>query len=305
MSRLLFGVGAKGATIQKIQQKLIGLGLLAGNADGDYGNKTKTAITSFQQSKGLPETGEVDETTWTTLTNEPVPPVSDRALALTATFEGHGFTLAQGNFDGAGITWGIIGFTLKGGELGKILKDAYAQDPDLVRSCFADKTDELLAHLDEPWDQQLAWADSISTGSQKAGLAEPWKSAFAKLGSTELAQRLQSERVQNAYYKPALQTAEKWGLKTELGAALCFDIHVQNGGIGSKAAEKINAALTPDISERDKRILIANCVADNAIERWREDVRERKLAIATGEGSVHGSSPFVLRNWGLDDLEGS
>lgn len=305
MSRLLFGVGAQGATISRVQQRLIDEGFLSTKVDGDFGGKTKAAVQAFQKSKSLPQTGDIDEATWTSLMNAPVPPVSDRALALTATFEGHGFTLAQGNFDDAGITWGIIGFTLKGGELAKILQDAYAEDPDLVRSCFGDKTDELLAHLQEPWATQLAWADSISTGAQKTGLAEPWKSAFAKLGSTELAQRLQSERVQNAYYKPALQTALQWGLTTELGAALCFDIHVQNGGIGSKAADKIRAEMTPGMSEKDIRVLIANAVADNAIERWREDVRQRKLAIATGEGSVHDSSPFVLRYWGLDDLVGS
>jgi hypothetical protein len=35
--------------------------------------------------------------------------------------------------------------------------------------------------------------------------------------------------------------------------------------------------------------------------KFREDVRHRKLTVATGSGQVHGGT-FVLRNWGLADL---
>lgn len=303
MSRLLFATGAKGDIVRRIQRRLADLNLYAKPIDGDYGNGTTKAVTTFQESKGLPATGQIDSATWTALMEADVPAVDERCLGLTSTFEGHGYTLAQGNFDGAGITWGIIGFTLKHGELTKIIKSAFAEDPDLVRSCFADKTDELLAMLDKPLDEQIAWADSISEGKSKVKLAEPWKSAFAKFGDTPLAQRLQRERVVSSYYQPALATAKKFGLKSELGAALCFDIHVQNGGIKDAAAEKVRAAINANSSEQDVRIAIANAVADTALERWREDVRERKLTIAKGEGSVHGSPAFVLKNWGLDEVE--
>jgi hypothetical protein len=42
-------------------------------------------------------------------------------------------------------------------------------------------------------------------------------------------------------------------------------------------------------------------VADKANPAFRDDVRDRKLTLATGSGRVHGGT-FVLRNWGLDDL---
>jgi hypothetical protein len=49
--------------------------------------------------------------------NQRVPAVFDRSLQLTAAFEGHGFTKLEGNFDGAGLTWGIIGFTWSNNQL--------------------------------------------------------------------------------------------------------------------------------------------------------------------------------------------
>lgn len=302
MARHLFGRGARGAIIQRIQETLTASGFDTKGHDGVYGGNTVSAVSAFQKSQGLPETGAVDDVTWTKIMHADIPPVLDRCLGLTATFEGHGFTLAQGNFDGAGVTWGIIGFTLKHGELKTIVKAAFAKDPATVRACFGDKTDELLATLEKPMDQQLAWADAISTGASKAGLAEPWKTAFRKFGETPLAQRLQLERVRDAYYTPALQTAKKFGLTTEVGAALCFDIHVQNGGVRSAAETTVRSKITPGMSEADVRVLIANAVADNALPQWREDVRARKVTIAKGSGTVHGLTA-ELKNWGLDEYE--
>lgn len=301
MARLLFARGARGAIIQRIQEKLTASGCDTKGHDGIYGGDTVAAVKAFQELYDLPATGSVDEQTWVTLMEAPVPPVLDRCLGLTATFEGHGFTLAQGNFDGAGITWGIIGFTLKHGELTKILKSAYAEDPALVHDSFGDKTDEIMAILDQPWEKQAAWADSISLGKSKATLAEPYKSAFAKFGNTELAQRLQLQRVRDAYFTPALMTAQKFGIKTEVGTALCFDIHVQNGGVKGAAESAVKAKLKPDMPEAEIRLLIANAVADNALPEWREDVRNRKVTIAKGTGTVHGLMA-ELRNWGLDEF---
>jgi hypothetical protein len=302
MARLYFARGARGEIIRRIQEKLTAVGFDTQGHDGVYSGDTVSAVTAFQKAHNLPETGAIDEETWTTLMNKPIPPVLDRCLGLTATFEGHGFTLAQGNFDGAGVTWGIIGFTLKHGELTKIVKMAFAEDPDLVRSCFGDKTDELLAILDQPWEKQLEWADSISVAPSKAPLMEPWKTGFRKFGETELAQRLQLERVHDAYYTPALATAKKFGLKTEVGTALCFDIHVQNGGVKSAAENIVRSKMTPEMAEHDVRVLIANAVADNALPQWREDVRNRKVTIAKGSGTVHGLMA-ELKNWGLDEFD--
>jgi len=48
------------------------------------------------------------------------------------------------------------------------------------------------------------------------------------------------------------------------------------------------------------RKIIAKVVAENSNPRFIEDVRRRKLTIATGAGTVHGSE-FDLKTWGLDE----
>jgi hypothetical protein len=114
-------------------------------------------------------------------------------------------------------------------------------------------------------------------------------------------QALQLELADQDYGQPSVETANALGLETELGRALAFDIHVQNGGIKAKARRDIESALdeTPVTTEQELRVIIANAVAD-ASSSFREDVRARKLSIATGTGKVHGEL-FVLANWGLDE----
>lgn len=300
MARVFFAKGVQGEIIRRMQLRL---GFDTEGADGVFGGDTFKAVAKLQRSKGLDPTGEVDATTYETLMGAQIPPVRDRALGVTGTFEGHGFTLAQGNFDGAGITWGIIGFTLGGGELKSILLEIQAAHPDLLQRAFGAKTDPLLELLQKPMKDQIAFADSISLGTSKARLAEPWRAAFKTLGEFPEVQDLQLARMENDYFKPALQTAEKFALKTELGLALAFDIHVQNGGIKEAARQKIEAALQehPVAREIDRRILIAQAVADKSSPKFRQDVLNRKMTLATGTGRVHGAT-FVLRNWGLDDL---
>jgi len=57
-----------------------------------------TTVSGFQQDRGLERTGEVNLQTWNMLMGTSPPSVRDRSLQLTAAFEGHDFTLAQGNF---------------------------------------------------------------------------------------------------------------------------------------------------------------------------------------------------------------
>ena len=301
MSRVLFSKGAKGEIVRRMQLQL---NLPAAQVDGQYGNITAQAVNGFQTSNGLSPTGEVDEDTWSKLMQTDVPAMKERALQLTAAFEGHGFSLAQGNFDGAGITWGIIGFTLQGGELGRIIKQIEADHPGMVEDAFGDSAAQLLQILDKPSAEQIRFADSISLGPQKAVLAEPWLSGFRRFGEKPEVQQVQLSIADRNYFEPALATAGRFGLKTELGIALVFDIHVQNGGIRAVAAQQVEDTLAahPSDREQDVRVAIANAVADNATNvTFREDVRQRKLAVATGAGLVHGGT-YVLRNWGLAEL---
>lgn len=300
MSRLLFAKGAQGESIRRVQQRLAALGLYKETVDADYGKATATAVSAFQKSKNLPKTGEIDDVTWKALMKVPIPAIEDRCLGLTAAFEGHGFTLAKGNFDGAGVTWGIIGFTLAGGELKEIFLEACEEDEPKVRSCFGDNLDVLLGIFKKSKAAQLKWADSISIDNGN-GLKKAWRTAFAAFGETELAQRLQLARV-DRFQKTAREIAAKYDLATELGRSLAFDIAVQNGSVNKDAAAQIKKQLKPGMSQQQKREVIGKAVGENAANvPFRKDVLSRKLTIARGEGDVH-KTHYVLKNWGLAEL---
>lgn len=55
--------GSRGEAVIELQNRLNKLGYFVGNADGDYGNKTKTAIEAFQKINGLKVTGVADSKT--------------------------------------------------------------------------------------------------------------------------------------------------------------------------------------------------------------------------------------------------
>jgi peptidoglycan hydrolase-like protein with peptidoglycan-binding domain len=300
MARPLFARGAKGHLIGRVQRALAGTGFYTGAIDGDYGAGTERAVGEYQHASGVPVTGRVDDGAWTGLMHSDIPALFERCLQLTARIEGHGFTMVAGNFDGAGITWGIIGFTLKHGEIQRIVREVFATNPGVVQRAFGDRAEELMRMMAADWPTQSEWADSISSGPRNATVVEPWRSAFARFGSEDLVQASQLARARDGYFASATRTAERIGLTTELGVALCFDVHVQNGGVKKEALEAIEAERTPETDQQDLRILVAEAVADNAAPTWRNDVRTRKLAIATGAGAVHGEH-LVLESWGLGE----
>ena len=55
--------GAGESAVQEMQQRLIDLGLLTGEADGHFGDGTEDAVKLFQQMYGLSDTGYADEAT--------------------------------------------------------------------------------------------------------------------------------------------------------------------------------------------------------------------------------------------------
>ena len=65
--------GSKGDEVKALQQRLVDLDWLDGGVDGDFGNKTKTAVELFQRSAGLPVTGIADGLTQSVLFSDGAP----------------------------------------------------------------------------------------------------------------------------------------------------------------------------------------------------------------------------------------
>jgi peptidoglycan hydrolase-like protein with peptidoglycan-binding domain len=90
----------------ELQKGLQGRGFDPRGVDGIYGRDTVAAVEAFQRDAGNAITGSISDDEWTTLTDREVPDIESRCLQVTASFEGHGYTLIQGNWDGAWLTWG-------------------------------------------------------------------------------------------------------------------------------------------------------------------------------------------------------
>ena len=299
MTRTLFARGSRGQLVQQVQQKMQQLKMPLDSADGIFGGNTETALKNYQKFNGLDVTGKVDFDLWPRLTAQPVPALEDRSLQLTAAIEGHGYTVAAGNFDGAGLTWGIVGFTVKYGSVQEVLDAVANEHPGLIRSAFVDLTRDLERMRNMPRDKQIAFGDSLSIPGAKHKLVDPWRVAFERLGSIPEVQEIQRRVAFDRYMKPAKKTAKTLGFTSELGVALCFDIHVQNGGIKPEAMDAVRRSGAK--KESDVRVAVANAVADFSSPEYKEDVRKRKVAIATGSGVVHGLA-LKLSDWGIEDV---
>jgi peptidoglycan hydrolase-like protein with peptidoglycan-binding domain len=301
MSRILIGRGARGSIVRDLQLALRLTGCSSLESDGIFGKNTADAVCSFQHTGALPVTGCIDEDTFSRLGQGLPPTLEERCVQLTAAIEGHGYGRAVGNRDGAWLTWGIVGFTLKFGQVQQVVATIAQAAPELITRAFRQLAPQLLRLMAAPRIRQHRWANSIT--ALDGGLTSDWREGFARFGDLPRVQQEQRRLAHDNYFVPALKTARAFGLLTELGAALCFDIHVQNGGVKPRTRAMLQAALSasPPRDELELRRAIAHAVADAATPRFAEDVRARKLAIATGAGRVHGIQ-LVLENWGLAEI---
>lgn len=88
-------VGDRGDAVADVQRRLSAMGYVVGpsGVDGVFADQTSKAVRSFQQARGLPETGTVDETTWTALVEASLK-LGDRLVYLRRPFF-HGDDVSQ------------------------------------------------------------------------------------------------------------------------------------------------------------------------------------------------------------------
>jgi hypothetical protein len=152
--------------------------------------------------------------------------------------------------------------------------------------------------------EQLQWARSIQDPIRWTVL-EPWRGLFKALGRTAEFQTIETEHARGIYER-GLAMCGEYGLATERAAALMFDIGVQNGSIGAEVKARIlgdfgSQGLLDNAGDTEvaRMRIVANRRAEASNPRWIEDVRARKLAIALGEGVVHGKPYNLEEQFGI------
>ncbi|MCI0600869.1 MAG: D-Ala-D-Ala carboxypeptidase family metallohydrolase [Beijerinckiaceae bacterium] len=302
----------KGHLIMKLQDHLIKSGHLTAtdsagrtNRDGFFGMVTKDAVAEFQHDNGLTPTGAVTHELWRKLTGEPSPDIYNLCAQLTGSFEGTNFGgVMRKNSDDTVLTFGYHGLTLTGGNLRLFLKSVDNKFPGLLdREFGADKAAKL-RKLFPPAELKDAVAigrglfladPSLGTESE---IKEEWRTAFEKFGNIPQVQEEQIEFSRTKCWADAEKMRKKLGFAEQLSHALCFDVAIQLG-LEDKIAEKCKAAFGERMSESEKREIFAEEIVKNALPRWQEDVRSRKVGtLVDGAGRVHGGD-YELANWGF------
>ena len=286
----------RGPLVQSVQAQLNAKGFNAGTADDVWGNNTITALRAWQSANGINPSGEIDDQTWTQLMGRVVPEMSQRALQLTGDWEGTGYGGANGNFDGQGITWGVVGFTWRNGELQDILKEIQAQYPAIFAQAFGALTGHMQDILVQPRAAQMDFARSISRNNGNA-IEQSWSAAFKALGDVPEVQAIEDRHAQH-YWDSGAHFAVLFGLQTEMGQSLCFDIAVQNTVTDAMIAEIQNKIGAHSMTEPEMIQIIAHVVADHANPTYYSDVLKRKITFATGQGKVHGDF-YDIGCWGI------
>lgn len=220
----------------------------------------------------------------------------EKAILLTGDFEGNdGYATITGNFDGAGLSLGLIQFNIKSNSLQPLLHTMVNSYPEMSQNIFGEEFEELVHMLAMNSSKQLLWAKSINNSANK--IVEPWKSHFVALCQTSEFQEIQRDGIQS-YIGKAYEICDTYELTTERGLALAFDISVQNGSVKKAARDIINAKITTGTTYKEKLAIIANAVADAS--NYPDDVRSRKMTIVNGTGIVH-QQQFNIADYGITD----
>lgn len=297
-SKILLSKGCEGFLVRNLQNALNSSGFQL-TADGDFGGKTETSLIQYQKSKGVEEpilgvTAEI----WKELVKTSPPTLYDRCLMLTSNIEGHGYKLAAGNWDRAGLTWGIIGFTISSGSLFEVLKRI--PNADLVNVFGQVRAHQLVSAAKH---KNIEFADSISMKPKKTKLVETWHNAFLQLGDVPSAIVAQNEVAKIMYWEPAMKQLSLFPeLKSERAAALYFDCRVQQGQVYKSSILAAQSVLASKGNEAKALEAIAQWqrdgMNDGAKASFGENVYSRKILIAKGFGTANGRE-YILSNYGL------
>ena len=285
-----------GPLIEEIQTALTAQGYSTQGVDGIWGNKTALALGRWQTAKGMAPTEIVDDATWAGLINNPSPPLAQRALQLTGDWEGTHYGGANGNFDGQGITWGVVGFTWGNGELQGILSEIDTQYSNLFNLAFGAGAGQMRNILGMSLPAQMTWARSISAAGGNS-IVQPWSDAFAELGTFPEVQDIENEHAQH-YWNAGLHFAQTFGLQSEAGLALCFDIAVQDSVSDALIAQIQQQLGACAGNESAMMKVIASEIANEANPKYQAVVLARKMTFATGQGLVNGDN-YDIRCWGI------
>jgi hypothetical protein len=221
----------------------------------------------------------------------------EKAILLTASFEGSGYVNVTGNFDGAGLSIGIFQWNIGQGTLQPMLKQFFDNNPDLAKQIFDSNYQSVVNMLSASKSAQMDWARSINNGKK---LQTDWYNQFVALCKTSQFQQIQRGAMKE-YTDQAYNIANTYGLKSERGLALALDIAVQNWDVSATSRANIKNSIKNGATEQQVLQLLAQAAVDKANSAYKADVWSRKFTIVNGTGTVHGTNYNLEKDYGITD----
>ncbi|QVI86081.1 M23 family metallopeptidase [Pseudomonas viridiflava] len=222
----------------------------------------------------------------------PLDKAKEIALLVSSGYEGKSkldYEALADNFDGQGMSFGVIQWNFGQGTLGPVLLEMRAANQAVFDSCFGANMNfqALLNSLTSANKaDQMNWAVGI-IASNRAG----WKSAFKKIGEVEAFQKIQLNHA--AKYNSNIVSCVK--LMRELSPNLMekvelrtycalYDLCVQQNNL-AKAEELIRSEFPSANITSQKELLIFVCRkrAEKAATKYRADAFSRRMGIITGQ----------------------
>jgi hypothetical protein len=239
-------------------------------------------------------------------------PAELKAVQITSTLETGkrgGFYGLSGNFDGYGVSFGLVNWNIGTGSLQPLLRDFAASEPARWKAAFGNDAGTFLALItpkgaDAIKDQLRFAIEQMNTwrvvkGKTTWSVKEPWATYFKRLSEDPAFQRIQVRYVRKLLDR-ARYFCEYFGLKSEMSFAFMFDAVSSHGpwwlekrwknGI-QKRRELLRPRLVAleskhskgSIPEKDVLLVIADVLAETSSARWRDNVKRRKRWFVTGQ----------------------
>ncbi|NQF16365.1 hypothetical protein HPY31_21005 [Brevibacillus sp. HB1.3] len=227
-----------------------------------------------------------------------------KLLKSTGFFEGSdGFSNLAGNFDGMGLSFGIIQYNFGKGTLQPVLKDYIRDNESEFKSIFGTSKAATLKKVvfDYSKNQQVSWGDSITESRKSGKVKAEWREPFQEMGTKSKMQDIQVEHAQD-YFDRAESLANKFGIISTQGLAFLFDHVVQSWnfeGSHSKIEREIDdLALEYQKNESGARLPDEDRLSVLLDYVRSGDETDRRRAIKNGSGKVHGKQ-YDVDDYGL------
>lgn len=230
-----------------------------------------------------------------------------KAIAITSTLETGqrgGFSGLSGNFDGMGISFGLVNWNVGAGSLQNLLRDFAKAFPTRWQAVFGPHA-AAFAALIRASDRQAVAAQlafSIREMNVKLGkkwhVKDPWKSYFARLAADTEFQKIQVRYARNLLER-ADYFCRYFNLRSERAFCFMFDAVASHGkwwltketnGVQRRRLllkQKLTflqlGHLGASVPEDAKLNAVAETLRDTSLDRWKERVYLRKRWFLTGK----------------------